>query len=372
MEKLPYSNGAGRRRFISGGVFFSGLLFFFWDYVSGLLAGMNLLDLVKSPVLVAGFILMVYAVGNLIEIFGDYFLVRAASGVFWSIDLLLKKTRSKKLTLTIWAIFSLPFVAAFNFTRGLVGISKYEINLKRHLSNEAFLKYEEFPEKIKNGLSNIVGNGSEVSTKYLIDLLQIDSDKKWARALINRTKDVSALTSSLFILVIVAIAVGRLPPISFSNGDTDIEYEKVIEAIQNLDINDYPTNDIKLFYANEVSYYNPSINSAWFDDVIANISQMFLDEAKKIPQNEYVSFKTKVDALVVAIKSLEKAHSDHYGIWGRLLSIVSSLGAYSPFIFLYIGYFTSLNIAIVSIVELAVLRTGEKRLELASEAGPHS
>jgi hypothetical protein len=86
LDRLPYSDGSGRRRFVAGGIVVIGLV------LSGIvtegirdlappLLGVNAEMLFRSPLLILSVMLVVYALGTVVELLGDIFLVRAASGI---------------------------------------------------------------------------------------------------------------------------------------------------------------------------------------------------------------------------------------------------------------------------------------------------
>ena len=58
-------------------------------------------------------------------------------------------------------------------------------------------------EKANQGLLLPVGNYTDLSFKNIIELFDNEDDRKWARIQIRRTKDISAITTSLFLVVIL-------------------------------------------------------------------------------------------------------------------------------------------------------------------------
>ncbi|NQY11297.1 MAG: hypothetical protein HRT71_17500 [Flavobacteriales bacterium] len=84
LDKLPYTDGTGRIKFIAGSVVLIGILYMYSEIVPAkivALAELDLADFISSPSLIAGAILIVYAIGNLVEVFGEYFLIRATAGL---------------------------------------------------------------------------------------------------------------------------------------------------------------------------------------------------------------------------------------------------------------------------------------------------
>ena len=219
LEKLPYMDGSGRRRFVTGGIILIGLIWLNWGSISSEIqvSDIEITDFLASPTLTFCVILMIYAIGSIVEMLGDLFLVRAASGVFWSFGFPSRKVNFKnkylkylaRAALWLWAV---PYIALFYVIRGFLGRTSYQINFENELSEDGGKVFKKLPSKVSKGLAFPVGNESDFAIKYLIDKFRQEPDRKWARRLITRAKDVSATTTSILILVFVGV---------FSNNSTE-------------------------------------------------------------------------------------------------------------------------------------------------------
>jgi hypothetical protein len=72
-EKLPYSDGAARRRFIAGAMLALGVALPNWAVISKQLGGLTILDLLKTPLLAATAGLLIYLGGTIVEMCGMCF-----------------------------------------------------------------------------------------------------------------------------------------------------------------------------------------------------------------------------------------------------------------------------------------------------------
>jgi len=84
IEKLPFFDGSGRRRFVSGGLLVVAVLIMGWqETIKPEIPEVGLKEIIASPIIAAGLVLLVYAIGTVVEMIGEIFMVRAASGLFW-------------------------------------------------------------------------------------------------------------------------------------------------------------------------------------------------------------------------------------------------------------------------------------------------
>jgi hypothetical protein len=81
-DRLPYSDGAARRRFMAGAMLLIGVAVPYWPTISTFVGGLSIQELLKMPLLAAASGLLVYLAGTLIEMVGAIFLVPAALRLF--------------------------------------------------------------------------------------------------------------------------------------------------------------------------------------------------------------------------------------------------------------------------------------------------
>jgi len=222
LDKLPYSDGGGRRRFVAGGMFLIGIAILNWSSFQGVLGTqIQVMDLLKSTVVLAGSVLIVYSLGMIIELFGEVFMIRAASGFLWAFNYPNRKiSKSEKYSADnkaykyiYFILYSMlvPLLAWYEFIRGFFGNSSYSITLKEPLlSTEAEKLIESFPDKVREGITMPVGKNSTLAFKYLPDQLVNSQDSLWAKKLISRTKEISTVTTTLVVLAVIWIVSTNL------------------------------------------------------------------------------------------------------------------------------------------------------------------
>ena len=84
LEKLPYSDGSLRRRFVSGGIVLAGIFILCSGTIKPIIKEVGYGSILASPMVAFASRLLIYALGNVIDMIGEIFFVRAASGVFWA------------------------------------------------------------------------------------------------------------------------------------------------------------------------------------------------------------------------------------------------------------------------------------------------
>lgn len=84
IDRVPYFDGSGRRRLVTGVVFSLGAGLILWHTYRVQVSGISFKDMLESPVSVILSLLVLFAIGGLVEMIGEFFLVRAASGIVWS------------------------------------------------------------------------------------------------------------------------------------------------------------------------------------------------------------------------------------------------------------------------------------------------
>lgn len=213
----------------------------------------------QSPILVGIAVLSVYALGNLVEMFGEIFLVRAAAGMFWSMSFPNRNTTGSrrkiinKITFAL-KICAVPFLIIYNVAKGFLGYTSYQIEISSSLTQKAKKYYDNKikPEhRVEDGIKCPVGNSAETTWKHFVDLFDTDTDKRWARRSIARVKDVLAITTAMIIVFVSLSVVILVKPIpSYPNPSTH-EYNRMIESIapitkhQEKDINTPPQERLK-------------------------------------------------------------------------------------------------------------------------------
>ncbi len=220
VEHLPFLDGSGRRRFVAGGIILIGVAAQNPDLFKAML-GMDELeigDILGSPVIAGGAVLLVYAIGSLAEMLGELSLVRAASGIFLALQFPGKVVTPDSMPSQHWFyrillfvlkallfITVVPFMALYLAALGFVGITKFVIDIRQRVSQGAWTVFSKLPESAQRGLHEPVGNETDFAQKFIVDLLQTEPDRKWARRLIIRAKDVAATVTALQVVVLYTL-----------------------------------------------------------------------------------------------------------------------------------------------------------------------
>ena len=184
LEKLPYSDGSLRRRFVSGGIVIVGALvisLILYSYkeeplfiakIKQIFESTKPTDIFTSPILLGIAVLSVYALGNLVEMFGEIFLVRAAAGMFWAMSFPIRNPgehdgqRSINNGIFILKICAVPFLIIFNVGKGLFGYTSYETEIRSSLTTKAKNYYDKKikkESKVDAGIACPVGNHAETT-----------------------------------------------------------------------------------------------------------------------------------------------------------------------------------------------------------------
>ena len=255
LDRIPFFDGSGRRRFVSGGIVLIGIVALNWGALGGALKPLGTFDakdFIASPMIALIVVLMIYALGSIIDLFGELFLVRAASGIFWALNRPLhvvqrshneyaKKpgrtriTKTKDFLMTslktLWAIIWVIPHVLWSVLMGFVGKTRYSFQIKRVLSKNALKFYTQLPEKVSDGIYHPVGNNAQVAQKYLIDQFTKESDRKWGWRQITRAKDVAATTTALLVILFHGVITGKLAPTE-ELSENAVEILNLINAVE--------------------------------------------------------------------------------------------------------------------------------------------
>ncbi len=240
-ERFPYLEGSLRRRFVSGCIVLVGIIFVCLSLSNAEcikqlpIGNWTIKDLITSPTIAGIGVLFVYTLGNFIELLGEIFLIRTASGIFWALNYPMrkvKKCKEKKDDKTkegkgekpfiiksilarsfvrglIWMIL-VPLLCLYYLVMGLIGYTYYKIHIYSYLSRDAKKVYAELPERVATGLCKPAGENTDVVWKYMVEEFENEADQKWARRAIGRVKEVLVITTALiifFICLVVAYTI---------------------------------------------------------------------------------------------------------------------------------------------------------------------
>jgi hypothetical protein len=218
LDRIPYASGAWRRRLISGVIFCGEILLFtvfvlpssFWERAA---IGRTLASRIDSSILRNGpflilLVLLVYALGALVDVISDGFVVRGVSempGIISRLPLPLKIAIG-----LVWPLLLLAAVVKSSFAR-----TTYELDLGKRkanaptptkddsfreaLSEDALRFYENrLHGNVRIGLNEPFGGKAEAAWQALIYLTP-DPHKSWTASLDSRNHETSSfLSAALF------------------------------------------------------------------------------------------------------------------------------------------------------------------------------
>ena len=377
LEKLPFFDGSGRRRIVSGGILAVTSLIVAWDVVKDAVFDVTLDHLISSPLLVAALFLLIYAAGSAIELLGEFFVVRAASNVFWAFDLPLRKSRVssnrfQKWRSRIWWLLAVIPAIPFGLIVGFLGRTYYHIEMPERLNDDALRKLQ-LPETVINGLKSPVGNEAELALKHVCDLLS-GEDYKWARKLLSKSRDVQSTTTALILVVAFLSFSGITSPPSTMPADlaqlansTGVAAERVSDAL----LRKFGDDEVAEKFGNEINT---------MDEIAPNLDTLttYEPEARVRVLELKKAFETVRDALQVddARKEVSTAlrfvgnfdrgaeswHDDLQ--WQARVSTVLTWISPIALLLLYVGFFTGLRNAIVAILDAANYSTQRRTREI--------
>lgn len=214
LDKLPYSDGAVRRRIVAGGLFwFLAIAIYSFQYSIPI---DTFVALTKNLGILLVASLVVYATGSVIEMLGEYFFARIAAG-------LLQALRSlDPNSMPVWRPKHWPISYR---ARGLWGIPEYVVNLALILPScitlalmglfgRSVYRLEnldttlQLPASVLEGLREPAGRYANVAFFYFTNVIPDEEKKKWSKSQLNRARDISIITTT--VLLTAPIAVGTL------------------------------------------------------------------------------------------------------------------------------------------------------------------
>lgn len=205
-EKIPYSEGGLRRRFTSGGMIVFAVLFLIYESPTSSLETLTAKDLIASPVIALGLLVLIYAIGNIVEMIGELFIVRAVGETVWAGNRANEWWGRRSIPVRLLVFIPLVYFAGFYFyyhiLRGLVGVSRYRWEVDKFLSAKATRYFHNLPETIQNGLAHPLGDHFDSAWKYL-QVHSTEEGKQWLVKLDSRNKDILTITSSLIVVLLL-------------------------------------------------------------------------------------------------------------------------------------------------------------------------
>ena len=250
LDHFPLFDGSGRRRFIAGAIVVIGGSLLNARLIEEALQDLKMEVLLASPLIVAGLALIIYTAGSILELFSDLFLIRMASGVFHAHQRptkFLGENPSRLRRVVGWLIAVALMVprAIRNLAFGMLGKTQYSISIERFMSDNAREYFGKLPQEVVSGIRQPVGDNAEFSFKYLVDRFDSETDKKWARRLIGRAKEVSTTTTALLAVSFISFMSGAVPSLVPDESRTLKELRDLNKQIPFLELGVHPDRDVE-------------------------------------------------------------------------------------------------------------------------------
>jgi hypothetical protein len=382
LERVPYSDGSTRRRLVAGAILAIGIVCVQWSSLRAVLADVQTKDLLASPVLALGGVIAIYALGSIAEILGEFFLVRAASGFFWALGFPARcvaqtQGSTRKIGAAVLGAAATPLILVGSLLLGLIGRTKYAMPIMKQLTPTAQDLYGKLPAKVAAGLSHPVGDDAEMAFKHLVDLLPEGADRQWARRLLSKARDVAAVTTSIFAVAVGALATGLIGPGAEARTVPEAVQERAAGLRKSLSEWSQAVNgplaktlgaeiqervQRKLAQAEDLIDFVTSAQTAgrWpLADAMREWRTIEAELRVDLKQGLDEAGRQSADKLIATSRITERAQQLQIAVstWNRATlgrgaaAALQTTGFGALLLLLYIGFFTSLRNALVSIVE---------------------
>ena len=221
VDRLSYSDGSGRRRFVAGGIVVVGLVAIHWAYFKDEVDIDKWGDILTSPVFAAAALAFIYVIGLLVEIIGEKFFVMTVASLYWALTEPIRRIdycnpfKRYLVRLLRW-IFVVPVLIAIakEVPKVFSGVTSYEIQVPERLTRKAQRLHDSLDEKVRAGLSHPMGDSAEFALRHIVERFAKESDRKRAEQSIGKAKSLLDVVTALLFLVIWATLVTLLNPTS--------------------------------------------------------------------------------------------------------------------------------------------------------------
>jgi hypothetical protein len=222
LERFPYTDGAWRRRFVTGLVFVFVFTFYsvlaYGEYALtsfGDLKESGIKDVLQSTQLLLVVILVIFAIGSIIDAITPAFIVRGASICVGILNRLFDYVPQNDPRRKAWMCFTI--VATFPFwplailggtIASSAGFSPLNrLGLKTHgasfLSTDAVRVYEALPDNMKEGLDEPFGDRFDAAWRSLVEFAPV-SLQQWINQIGARNYELASFLSSASIGMITS------------------------------------------------------------------------------------------------------------------------------------------------------------------------
>ena len=189
LDRLPYSDGAWRRRFISGLIFFSVVFLYGGIFDAKALKELVIANLSTQLLFVAA--LLVFAIGSILDATTEGFIIRGVSLSRKVIGIIVDQVPERRgwrhklwFALTVlWTCLLWPVAILLGTIASSIGYNKlYRIGLIQRedgiLTTEAKQFFKKLPTSVREGLDEPFGDKFDVGWRWLLDMAP-PSQKHW-------------------------------------------------------------------------------------------------------------------------------------------------------------------------------------------------
>lgn len=211
VERIPYSDGGFRRRMTAGAVILLGSAMALRGNIqSAPLSFEDAKQILSSPIVGIILLLLVYAIGGLVEVIAELFITRLTGNTAWAF--IAPTQMYKKFPVFVRRIFQaftyypgMIFLLYAEWGKALIGKSSYRWHdLEKSLQPKTRNHFKSYPDIVKKGLEDPFGKYGELAWRYFSNH-GTDEEKSLARKLENRNKDTLVIVTSLMIATAIII-----------------------------------------------------------------------------------------------------------------------------------------------------------------------
>ncbi len=210
VSRIPQAEGGFRRRFASGIVLVVPILL-----TLSLLhakAQETLRETLTSPGLAFALAVLIYTIGNLVEMLGELYFARYAARLIRSFRLMREWDRQHRLlAVLMWSFWPIQLVRLWRVLRSVRSDKSSGLldDLMDDLGEQGRLLFDGFPKNVQQGFKQPDGQYAELSWRYLKSACTGDL-QGWIIKLNSRNRDILAVTSALVVLWILSFLTAYL------------------------------------------------------------------------------------------------------------------------------------------------------------------
>lgn len=224
VERIPYSDGGFRRRMTAGAVILLGsAMALYLNIQSVPLSFEDAKQILSSPIVGIILLLLVYAIGGLVEVIAELFITRLTGNTARAFILPIQMYKNFPVFFRrIFQVFTyypgMIFLLYAEWGKALIGKSSYRWHdLEKSLQPKTRKHFKLYPDIVKKGLEDPFGKYGELSWRYFCNN-GTDEEKSLARKLENRNKDTLVIVTSL--MIATAIMILSSPELVIMSGST--------------------------------------------------------------------------------------------------------------------------------------------------------